>query len=354
MVVDPVPLYLLTGFLGSGKTTLLSALVRQEAFADTAVVVNELGDVGLDHALIATGEEASVVLLESGCICCSLTSSLEDTLEDLYYRRERGEIPCFARIVVETTGLADPEPIASALAGGLFISRHVRLAAILVTVDATAGDMQLARFDEARRQVAMADRIILTKLDLATTEQVATTQAAVAAMNPHAETIESRFGQVDPERLMTGATRLQACGDRHAPERSEHSHHHPAHPTHTDHEHIHAHGYLSVSVPVAGPISWSAYLRCVDNLKTGLADRLLRVKGFLRFEDGAVRSVQGVGQFFVHPAEPLHPVPDSILDHLVIIAQRTSTAELTRLAAPLSAAAGRHDEASPADPKPVA
>ena len=105
------PMFILTGFLGAGKTTLLSKLVRREEFADTVVIVNEFGEIGLDHALIAEGEEDDVVLLDSGCLCCALNNSLAETLSDLFHRRARGELPSFDRVVVETTGIADPAPL---------------------------------------------------------------------------------------------------------------------------------------------------------------------------------------------------------------------------------------------------
>ena len=190
------PVHLLTGYLGSGKTTLLSRLLRQPALADSAVVINELGEVGLDHVLVDRGSEDDVVLLDSGCLCCALGNSLQETLESLHYRRERGELPAFARVVVETTGVADPGPIAATLGLDTAIARHYRLGSIVTVVDAVHGMSHLDRFPEARRQVAMADRLIVTKGDVADAGAMTQLAARLASLNPHALQIAAIAGDV--------------------------------------------------------------------------------------------------------------------------------------------------------------
>ena len=163
---NTVPVTILTGFLGSGKTTVLNHLLRQPSLADTVVIVNEFGAVGLDHLLIEQAIE-DAVLLKNGCICCTVRGDIADTLEVLWQRREAGELPPFRRIAIETTGLADPAPVAHALLAEPGARYACRLDGIVTTVDALHGPMQLDRQPEARRQVAMADRILLTKTDLA-------------------------------------------------------------------------------------------------------------------------------------------------------------------------------------------
>ena len=161
-----MPVTILTGFLGSGKTTVLNHLLRQPSLADTVVIVNEFGAVGLDHLLIEQAIE-DAVLLKNGCICCTVRGDIADTLEVLWQRRDAGELPPFRRIAIETTGLADPAPVAHALLAEPGARYACRLDGIVTTVDALHGAMQLDRQPEARRQVAMADRILLTKTDLA-------------------------------------------------------------------------------------------------------------------------------------------------------------------------------------------
>ena len=183
--VNTVPVTILTGFLGSGKTTVLNHLLRQPSLADTVVIVNEFGAVGLDHLLIEQAIE-DAVLLKNGCICCTVRGDIADTLEVLWQRREAGELPPFRRIVIETTGLADPAPVAHALLAEPGARYACRLDGIVTTVDALHGPLQLDRQPEARRQVAMADRILLTKTDLAEPAGIAETEARVAALNPTA------------------------------------------------------------------------------------------------------------------------------------------------------------------------
>ncbi len=160
------PVFVLTGFLGSGKTTLLNRLLRDPALADTAVIVNELGEVALDHLLVER-IEGEVALLKSGCICCTVRGDFEDTLRELLARRDEGSLPPFARVVVETTGLADPAPLVQAVETNPLLAHFCRLGAVVTTVDVVNGLSQLEHQWEARKQVALADWLLLTKTDLA-------------------------------------------------------------------------------------------------------------------------------------------------------------------------------------------
>ena len=167
MVETPVftPVHLLTGFLGSGKTTFLKRLLADPALSDCAVLINEFGDVGLDHHLVERIDE-TMVLLQSGCVCCTVRRELADAQRDLHSRRERGLIPAFARVVIESTGLADPFPVLSTLKSDPVLRHHFRAGSVVTTVDAVNGFSQLATYVESTRQAAIADRLVITKTDL--------------------------------------------------------------------------------------------------------------------------------------------------------------------------------------------
>ena len=210
---ERTPVSLITGFLGSGKTTLLNHLLRHPGMADSAVIVNEFGEIGLDHLLIET-VSGEVAVMANGCICCTVRSDLEATLRRLLAQRDGGEVPHFSRVLVETTGLADPAPIVQLLLNNPLVSHFVRLDAVVTTVDAVHGAMQLDRHAEAVKQVALADRLLLTKTDLA---NGAPLRSALRALNPAAPMIEVLHGGIAPDRLFGAAlfdphARRPTCG----------------------------------------------------------------------------------------------------------------------------------------------
>ncbi len=178
-----IPVNLITGFLGSGKTTLLNRLLRAPALAGTAVLVNELGEVGLDHLLLET-VDAETVVLQSGCICCTIRGELADALRGLLGKRERGLVPRFERVALETTGLADPAPIVATLLAEPVLRHHFRLGSIVTTVDAVNGSAQLRDHPESVRQAAVADRLVVTKSDLAGPAAVDALRARAAPAQP--------------------------------------------------------------------------------------------------------------------------------------------------------------------------
>lgn len=198
-MTDRIPVTLLTGFLGAGKTTLLNHLLRDGAAGRIAVIVNEFGEAGLDHDLIEASAE-DVILMESGCICWTIRSDLARTLTDLHDRRTRGDLS-FDRVVIETTGLADPGPIHHTLLMAPDVSRAFRLDGIVTAVDAVLGVLTLDRHAEAQAQAAMADLIVLTKTDLATGGQIEMLTARLDLLNPRAPRIRADRGCVSPGRL---------------------------------------------------------------------------------------------------------------------------------------------------------
>lgn len=303
---EPIPVTVLTGFLGSGKTTLLAKLVRKPGMADTAVIINEFGEVGLDHLLVAKGEE-NVVLLESGCLCCTISNSLGETLADLFFRRVRGEIPQFKRVVIETTGLADPAPVMHTLMTDYLVTAHYVLDGIVTTVDGVHGSDQLDAHDEAVKQAAVADRIVITKPDLAGGDAIAALRRRLAALNPTARMLEAIQGKIDPADivgvgLFDPATKTLDVRRWLAEEAL-------AHDGTRDDRGEHAHGadrhgdrIRSFCLYLEGPATWQGYAAWLEALRALRGSDLLRVKGLIEIgDDGRPYVIQGVQHVFTPP-----------------------------------------------------
>jgi len=197
-----IPISLLTGFLGSGKTTLLNYLVTQPALKDTLVIINEFGEIGLDHLLVAHSQEDIVVEMSSGCLCCTIRGDLKKTLKDITWRFAEGGQRKFNRVVIETTGLASPIPILHTLMTDSFIAAKYRLDGVITTIDAVNGNATLDEHTEALQQAAVADRLLLTKSDLADAAILEQLQSRLQQLNPAAKRIVSRQGQVAAEQLL--------------------------------------------------------------------------------------------------------------------------------------------------------
>ncbi|MBX6372847.1 MAG: GTP-binding protein [Acetobacteraceae bacterium] len=303
-----IPVSVLTGFLGSGKTTLLSHLLRRPEFARTAVVINEFGEVGLDHDLVETSDE-SFVQLQTGCLCCTIRGDLVRTLDDLLQRRDAGTVPPFERVVVETTGLADPAPILHALMTDPIVAGRMALAGVVATVDAVNGAGTLERHRESVKQVAVADRLVLTKTDLPEASPEAL-RTRLAALNPAAPVLRAEHGRIEPERLFdaglydpAGKTpdvarwlAAEAHADRHA-------HHHHGH----DHAHDpnrHGEGITTFCLTREKPIRAVALALFLETLAEHRGADLLRVKGILNIAESPDRPavIHGVQHVFHPPA----------------------------------------------------
>ncbi|MDH4189420.1 MAG: GTP-binding protein [Betaproteobacteria bacterium] len=337
MKQNKLPVILLTGFLGSGKTLLLNALLASPGYANTAVVVNEFGEIGLDHLLVQASTD-NIVLLEAGCLCCTIADSLHETLADLHFRRQRGEIPPFERVVIETTGLADPAPILNTLLGNKLITAHFRLTAVVVTADAMHAIADIGRHRELLKQIAVADRLVITKRDLATEQQVSDLKQRLQQLNPGAEIFASR----------RGANALAAFAPDHAsPARGIPAPpaHHPAHDVDRHDAHIRAH-----CVVLDAAVSWSGYAAWTRLMVDTLGERLLRCKGVLEISDrGEVVFVQGVQRVF-HTPERLPGWPDA--DHrprLVCITRDVTENEIRRILPALSLPEGSDPNITLAD-----
>ena len=199
-----LPVSLITGFLGSGKTTLLNKLLRHAGMGDSAVIINEFGEVGLDHLLVEA-IDGEVAVLASGCVCCTLRSDLEETLRNLLIKRDRGEVPAFSRVLVETTGLADPAPIVQLLLNNPLVSHYLRLDAVVTTVDAVNGSQQIGEHAEAVKQAALADRLLMTKTDLAAADTIAQLDRLLLSLNPGAARHVVSNGEIAPDALFGAA-----------------------------------------------------------------------------------------------------------------------------------------------------
>ena len=306
-----LPVTVLTGFLGSGKTTLLNALLRDPAMTGTAVIVNEFGDIALDHLLVEAVDGETMVI-NGGCVCCQLRSDLEETLRELLARRRNGEVPPFERVAVETTGLADPAPIAQTLLNNPLVSSFYRLDGIAATVDGVLGPGHLREQPEAVKQVALADRIVVTKCD----REDAAPDALVEVLDrlaPGAARREAAMGAVPPDFLF-GLDTADACWLGLAKDDEEQRH---------DHEHGHGHhldDVDTVSLVFEEPIDWMAFSSWLAELRNRHGRELLRVKGILNLEgeDGPV-VIHGVQHIFQSPKRMVAWPDDDRRSRLVFI-----------------------------------
>jgi G3E family GTPase len=308
-----IPVTLLTGFLGSGKTTVLNHVLKQPEMAATAVIVNEFGEIGIDHLLVEKATD-DVVLLNSGCLCCTVRGDIVDTLLNLFVGRANGKIPDFVRVVIETTGLADPAPILHTLISDPLVAARYMLDGVVTTIDAVNGAGTLERQPEAVKQAAVADRLLLTKTDLAPPEVTAALKSRLAGLNPSAPVIAVAQGEVDPVLLFnlgfydpqSKSVDVQRWLRDEAFE-AGHEHGH-------GHEELHAddHDQLDVNrhddrirafcITRERPISWSALSTWLDALATMRGDDLLRLKAIVALSDrpGEPVVVHGVQHLF-HP-----------------------------------------------------
>ncbi|MCC6531913.1 MAG: GTP-binding protein [Burkholderiales bacterium] len=297
-----IPISVITGFLGSGKTTLLKKLLRHPGMANAAVIVNEFGEEAIDHELLETSSER-MALLDNGCLCCTVRTDLQETLRDILTKRTHGEVIQFDRVFVETTGLADPAPVVQTLASDSLLADRFRLDCVVTLVDAVNGLGQLDTLVEPLKQAAIADRLLVTKTDIASPEQVRALRARLAEINPQALLLEVVQGEVDPADLIdVGLTSRQEPGEKikrwigplAAPTAAAAGFDEPLR---------HSQGITSFCLWFDRPLNWSSFETCMNVLTSLRGPDLLRVKGLLDVEGepGPV-VVQGVQHIFHPPA----------------------------------------------------
>ncbi len=303
-----LPVALITGFLGSGKTTLLNRVLADRRMARSLVLVNEFGEVGLDHLLMES-IDGDMVLLQSGCVCCTIQGDLDRTLRDIARRRSRDETPPFDRVLLETTGLADPAPILQLLLNSPMISHDYRLDGVVTTVDAINGARQLDDHAEALRQAAVADRLLISKTDLAEAASSAHLRARLGVLNPGAQLYEVVRGDIDPALLFdSGPFDPAGKSDKvrqwlNAETHDHHGHHHDR----TRHDaHI-----GSFCLTFDEPLDWDRFNPWLMAVRAAWGDRLLRVKGVLNVEgETQPLVIHGVHRTF-HPPTLLARWPDA-------------------------------------------
>ena len=367
------PVTILTGFLGSGKTTLLNRALRDPAMANTAVVINEFGEVGLDHLLAARSDD-TIMVLENGCLCCTVFGDLVATLNNLYHAREDGAVSRFDHVVIETSGLADPSPLIQAFLSDPTLAGLYRIGTVVATVDAVNGPGTLDRHIESVRQAALADRILITKLDLLGAAEAKAAEAALTArlrrLNPAARISRMddpaldiggllRDAGLDPggagaaaRAWLNAAAYEQRDGNQNAAGESheQHDHHddhddHAPHDGHAHHDHhgLHDRDIASFCFIREQPIAREALRLLLDALQQNLGPNLLRVKGLVHVAEEPERPavIQGA-QHLLHNLSWLERWPDEDRrSKLVFITQGFDRAEVEDMIAVLDRVATR-------------
>ena len=280
-----IPVTVLTGFLGSGKTTLLNHVLKQLDMAATAVIVNEFGEIGLDPLLVESATE-DVVLLKSGCLCCTVRGDIVNTLTDLFVNRVKGRVPYFTRAVIETTGLADPAPVLHALISDPIVEARYMIDGVVTTVDAVNGAGTLDRQPEAVKQASIADRLIITKTDLANADAVALLSARLIALNPGAPQLYAANGTIDAKALfglgLFDPQTKSADVQRWLRDEAVAAHQRQVDHAHEHHDvNRHDARIRAFCVTRDKPISWSALSGWLDALASMRGDDLLRLKAIV-------------------------------------------------------------------------
>ena len=331
-----IPVSIVTGFLGSGKTTLINKLLKRPDMNRVAVIVNEFGEQSIDHDLVQVSSE-QMMLLNNGCLCCVLRGDLQETLRDMFVKRRTGEIIDFDRVIVETTGLADPAPVMQTLMSDTMLQSQYRLDCVVTLVDAVNGAGQLDTMQEPLKQTALADRIVVTKSDLADEASVAALEKRLRSLNPQAPMKRAVNGEIDlPFLINVGLTNAKSRLDE--VERWMGAE------VHDEHGHVHRHdeSVSSFSLRYDRPFTWSTFSQCMEVLTALRGPDLLRVKGLVNVEGHkGPLVVQGVQHLFHPPIELAEWPSADRATRLVFITKGIERATVENLFAAITTVAAR-------------
>jgi G3E family GTPase len=335
------PVLVLTGFLGSGKTTLLSHLLRQNDFARTAVIINEFGEIGLDHELVEASDD-SFIALTTGCLCCKVRDDLVATLDDMLRRREQGRVPPFTRVVIETSGLADPAPILHTLMTDASMTDRLALGGVVTTVDAVNGAGTLDREAISVKQVAVADRLVLTKSDLAAAQPGLLRR--LAQLNAMAPVLNADHGRIDPQRLLDVASydpHHKSFDVRSWLGEKPGSHSHDAHDTDVQ----------TYAIVREAPIPAVALTLLLETLAEHCGADLLRLKGIVNIRESPDRPavIHGVQHVFHAPAWLPRWPSDDRRSRIVVITRGIPRGWIETLLDALAAEVGEVSSGGPAN-----
>lgn len=315
-----LPLYVLTGFLGSGKTSLLRHCLESEAFADTAVIVNEFGEIGLDHELVEASEEDTVVL-KGGCICCTIREDLATTIRRLADLRRDGQIKPFTRLVIETSGLADPVPVLVTVKSDPRITQLFEFSGTIVTVDGIAGTSTMDNHVESVRQIIYANRAVITKCDIASGADIARLQIAIERLNGSIKVMHSNNSGVAPNDLFNDLhddpMSIYEPADRILTEANE--------PLASLTGSVHSERFCSFSWEFDHELDWTAFGVWLTALLHAHGERILRVKGILNISGVETPvAIHGV-QHMVYPPKHMNkPITENYTSRLVFVVEGVS------------------------------
>ena len=308
--ISQIPVTVITGFLGSGKTTLLSSILKKKEMQKTAVIINEFGEIGLDHALIEHTDE-TIVELQSGCICCTTQGALNKTLIDLFDKMMNGKVSSFNRVLIETTGLANPVPIIHTLMSSIELIRIYSLDGVITVVDSVNGEKTLDLHEESLKQLALAEKIILSKTDIVDKDEIKSLVYRIKEINPVSQIIFSKFGNIPLEEIFgLGAyDPYKKSADVKkwlAAEKYKDKKHHHHHDVNRHNEYIRAFSMMSEN-----PVYMIAFSFFRDMITAALGANLLRMKGIVNIAgEGRPAVIHGVQHIF-HPVQWLETWPDN-------------------------------------------
>lgn len=329
-----IPVTIVTGFLGSGKTTLISKLLPHPQMNRVAVVINEVGEIGIDHDLVTMSSE-NVTLLANGCICCSVRTDIQEALRDLFARRQVGEVFDFDRVIIETTGLADPAPLLQTLTSDTLLEARFRLDGVVTLVDAVNAYHQLNETPEALQQITLADQILLTKTDIAEEASILELEQELHAINPDAGITRVINGQIEPDQLINlglGSTKvdlrslsfLNSILDKRSGDKVEGEERYlgsliKKHPN-----------IKTAAISFKEPFTWQTFSSALDLLISLRGPDLLRVKGIVNVE-GKPMVIQGVQHIFHNPVTLEKWPSDNHDSRIVFIARNISAKSIGNL-----------------------